>query len=124
MSIFCFFFLMIRRPPRSTLFPYTTLFRSLSGFIEASDVRVAESGGVKNDRVDPSGDAKQGVGNVPFHRTEFTAREIAADCNLDLALLRGYGLGDEAGRRLIARPLFKGPRVLTVGRRLRTACHL
>src|SRR5256885_15724409 len=25
----CFFFLMIRRPPRSTLFPYTTLFRSL-----------------------------------------------------------------------------------------------
>src|SRR5258708_25636887 len=27
---FLFFFLMIRRPPRSTLFPYTTLFRSLS----------------------------------------------------------------------------------------------
>src|SRR2546421_11310954 len=27
--IICFFFLMIRRPPRSTLFPYTTLFRSL-----------------------------------------------------------------------------------------------
>ena len=26
---FCFFFLMTRRPPRSTLFPYTTLFRSL-----------------------------------------------------------------------------------------------
>src|SRR5206468_8421724 len=27
-----FFFLMIRRPPRSTLFPYTTLFRSLSAW--------------------------------------------------------------------------------------------
>src|SRR6202008_3881119 len=27
---FCFFFLMIRRPPRSTLFPYTTLFRSIA----------------------------------------------------------------------------------------------
>src|SRR3712207_8646275 len=27
-----FFFLMIRRPPRSTLFPYTTLFRSLARF--------------------------------------------------------------------------------------------
>src|SRR2546430_13284366 len=26
--VFIFFFLMIRRPPRSTLFPYTTLFRS------------------------------------------------------------------------------------------------
>src|SRR2546423_10429161 len=30
MLCFFFFFLMIRRPPRSTLFPYTTLFRSLS----------------------------------------------------------------------------------------------
>src|SRR3712207_8586946 len=29
--MFIFFFLMIRRPPRSTLFPYTTLFRSDSG---------------------------------------------------------------------------------------------
>src|SRR2546430_9506958 len=29
LSIFLFFFLMIRRPPRSTLFPYTTLFRSI-----------------------------------------------------------------------------------------------
>src|SRR2546430_16331337 len=29
-SGFLFFFLMIRRPPRSTLFPYTTLFRSLA----------------------------------------------------------------------------------------------
>src|SRR3712207_7493458 len=28
-SYLLFFFLMIRRPPRSTLFPYTTLFRSL-----------------------------------------------------------------------------------------------
>src|SRR3712207_7541781 len=29
--MFLFFFLMIRRPPRSTLFPYTTLFRSEVG---------------------------------------------------------------------------------------------
>ena len=28
--LYIFFFLMIRRPPRSTLFPYTTLFRSIS----------------------------------------------------------------------------------------------
>src|SRR2546430_10002962 len=28
--LFLFFFLMIRRPPRSTLFPYTTLFRSVA----------------------------------------------------------------------------------------------
>src|SRR5438270_4977511 len=30
-SMLLFFFLMIRRPPRSTLFPYTTLFRSRRG---------------------------------------------------------------------------------------------
>src|SRR5438132_14324099 len=30
--LLCFFFLMIRRPPRSTLFPYTTLFRSRINF--------------------------------------------------------------------------------------------
>src|SRR3989440_1214108 len=34
LSLF-FFFLMIRRPPRSTLFPYTTLFRSRGVFVEA-----------------------------------------------------------------------------------------
>src|SRR3712207_8730755 len=30
LSVYAFFFLMIRRPPRSTLFPYTTLFRSFT----------------------------------------------------------------------------------------------
>src|SRR5256885_14606163 len=30
----CFFFLMIRRPPRSTLFPYTTLFRSAAKLVK------------------------------------------------------------------------------------------
>src|SRR2546429_4516280 len=33
---------MIRRPPRSTLFPYTTLFRSLCGAVRAGWFRVAE----------------------------------------------------------------------------------
>src|SRR5712664_3339187 len=37
-----FFFLMIRRPPRSTLFPYTTLFRSLAR--EAGPVGVRRGG--------------------------------------------------------------------------------
>src|SRR3712207_8651373 len=36
MELTSFFFLMIRRPPRSTLFPYTTLFRSA----EARSIRV------------------------------------------------------------------------------------
>src|SRR2546422_8270678 len=33
-SFFFFFFLMIRRPPRSTLFPYTTLFRSVAELLQ------------------------------------------------------------------------------------------
>src|SRR2546427_8836969 len=44
--LFIFFFLMIRRPPRSTLFPYTTLFRSsrpqlqVSGTLELAGQRM------------------------------------------------------------------------------------
>src|SRR3989441_10051611 len=42
-----FFFLMIRRPPRSTLFPYTTLFRSgLAGGVAQAHVIVAEGDGI------------------------------------------------------------------------------
>lgn len=100
------------------------LARALSGFIEATKVCVAESGGVKNDRVNPSGDTKQGFGNVPFHRTEFTAGEMKAFFNLDLALLRGYGLGDDATNLLISLALFKIRRFLTTGLRLRSACDL
>src|SRR3712207_8498473 len=33
---------MIRRPPRSTLFPYTTLFRSFDGVIPAGEVNLAK----------------------------------------------------------------------------------
>src|SRR5258708_21772688 len=42
-----FFFLMIRRPPRSTLFPYTTLFRSckLFGSLEIQMLVVSEETG-------------------------------------------------------------------------------
>src|SRR2546427_2876377 len=38
-----FFFLMIRRPPRSTLFPYTTLFRSLIRGLQGEVVRLTGS---------------------------------------------------------------------------------
>src|SRR5216684_72650 len=38
-----FFFLMIRRPPRSTLFPYTTLFRSPSLWFEGFGLVVVEA---------------------------------------------------------------------------------
>lgn len=100
------------------------LMRALSGFVEAEAVLVAESGGVKNDRVNPGGDTKQGFGNVPFHRTEFTAKSLTAYFNLDLALLRGYGLPTEAEKLLISLALLKIRRFLTIGLRLRTACDL
>lgn len=103
--------------------------RVLSGFIEARNVREAESGGVKNDWVKPGkGDEGQtsteGFGNVPFHRTEFTAERITAYFNLDLALLRGYALGEDATDLLLALSLFKVRRFLSGGLRLRTACDL
>ncbi len=100
------------------------LSRALSGFIEARNVRIAESGGVKTDHVDPKGDPKPDFGMVPFHRTEFVAESITAYFNLDVALLRGYGLGEAATNLLIALSLLKVRRFLDTGLRLRTACDL
>ncbi len=97
--------------------------RALTAFIEAEGVSVAASGGVKNDAVDPSGDTAKGFGNVPFHRDEFTGK-ITAFFNLDLALIRGFGLGADVEALLVAIALFKIQRFLRDGLRLRTACDL
>ncbi len=100
--------------------------RLLSSFIEAEGVSPVTSGGVKLDHLQPSveGGAKEGFGNVPFGRTEFVAQKITAYFNLDLATMRGYGLGDAANRLLIALSLFKIFKLLEEGLRLRTACDL
>jgi CRISPR-associated protein Csb1 len=97
--------------------------RALTGFIEARSVTVAASGGVKNDIVDPSGDTKRGFGNVPFHREEYCG-DITAYFNLDLALIRGFALGEQVDELLVALALFKIRRFLVAGLRLRTACDL
>src|SRR6266516_6253985 len=56
-----FFFLMIRRPPRSTLFPYTTLFRSL----DAGDIQaVAARGEVGGPRRSDAAQSKRGEGGT------------------------------------------------------------
>src|SRR2546429_5935921 len=47
-----FFFLMIRRPPRSTLFPYTTLFRS-AGAAAGAGVRAPHQGHDQAQRCGP-----------------------------------------------------------------------
>src|SRR3982750_4952423 len=49
MSSLVFFFLMIRRPPRSTLFPYTTLFRSIQ-YAAANDRSDSHPAGWESDR--------------------------------------------------------------------------
>lgn len=111
--------------------------RALTAFIEAGNVSVAASGGVKNDRIDPDksivlpptlvglgtkgDDGRQG--NVPFHREEFTGN-ITVFFNLDLALIRGFGLGQDVEHLLIALALFKIQKFLREGLRLRTACDL
>src|SRR2546427_11434706 len=63
-----FFFLMIRRPPRSTLFPYTTLFRSeMAGGVEAP---------VKGDRRDLQMPADR-VNECPPARLQSAFQDVA-----------------------------------------------
>lgn len=98
--------------------------RLLSAFIEASNVRPVESGGVKFDKVDPTGNASDGYGHVPFHRTEYVAGDMRAYFSLDVAALRGYGLGDQGERFLFLLALWKIRALLEGDLRLRTACDL
>src|SRR2546425_8964425 len=56
MTLF-FFFLMIRRPPRSTLFPYTTLFLSQLGGHERR--RVGHTRGIQDEEIE-AGEAHRG----------------------------------------------------------------
>src|SRR2546426_5573035 len=85
-----FFFLMIRRPPRSTLFPYTTLFRSRvfnDGPVDVIDVYVNAAA------VDGSGKVlAQGIPfvdrcRVHVDRSEEHTSELQSPCNLVCRLL-------------------------------------
>lgn len=96
--------------------------RSLSAFVEAENAKVAASGGVKNDTVNPSGDTARGFGNVPFARDEYVADEITVYFNLDLRQIRAFGLGAKVERLLIVLAFFKIRKFLAEGLRLRTAC--
>ena len=98
--------------------------RSLSAFVEAENAKVAASGGVKNDSVNPSGDTAKGFGNVPFARDEWVAENVTAYFNIDLRQIRAFGLGDDVERLLILLALFKIRKFLAEGLRLRTACDL
>src|SRR4030042_35404 len=60
-AFFFSFFLMIRRPPRSTLFPYTTLFRSGDGDHQGDRERDPPAGVERGDRVGGGGRARPAV---------------------------------------------------------------
>ncbi len=107
--------------------------RAVTGFIEARNVERVVSGGVKNSPVDPTGktqvaDAPAGekgvYSNVPYARIEYAAEKITAYFNLDLALIRGYRLGEDATALLTSLALLKVRRFLDSSLRLRTACDL
>lgn len=107
--------------------------RAVTGFIEAENVKKVISGGVKNSPVDPKGElqvaeaeaGEKGVySNVPYSRIEFTAEKIRAYFNIDLALIRGYGLPAEAYRLLVGLALLKVRRFVAGQLRLRTSCDL
>lgn len=103
--------------------------RVLSGFIEAQDVRRADSGGVKRDHVNHTqkssgGDSSEGFGSIPFARTEWTARSITASFNVDLAQLRSYALPEPAEQLLSSIARLEIATLLSAPLRLRTNCDL
>src|SRR5256885_9303488 len=74
-----FFFLMIRRPPRSTLFPYTTLFRS----IRSRDLARTGSSAAWSS----ASSAKSKVRALSAMRSEEHTSELQSPCNLVCRLL-------------------------------------
>src|SRR2546430_13556044 len=74
-----FFFLMIRRPPRSTLFPYTTLFRSVL------DLRRLETGARRVREVDVADRAFGALDDLC--RSEEHTSELQSQSNLVCRLL-------------------------------------
>lgn len=102
--------------------------RAVTGFIEAVDVRPANSGGVKRDEVrhqiGETGGAAEGYGFVPYHRTEYTAGHIWASFAIDLGQIAAYGLPEPAPALLEAIARWQVRALLDAGLRLRTACDL
>src|SRR5256885_5667506 len=72
---------MIRRPPRSTLFPYTTLFRSRSG--SGEDCRRP----MRTCRKARGGGAKEAKNRLKTLRSEEHTSELQSPCNLVCRLL-------------------------------------
>jgi CRISPR-associated protein Csb1 len=74
--------------------------------------------------VEGTGGATEGYGFVPFHRTEYVARDIVASFCVDLDQLASYGLPPEAADLLAALARWEVRSLLDHGFRPRTACDL
>src|ERR1044072_8646395 len=113
----CFFFLMIRRPPRSTLFPYTTLFRSVIRTLELPRVDLsraiekeatdgmaeADGAGMRHDRDGARSDAPCVSGRAVedlIDHLQFDEVVAAADrADLRVARIRRARARDVVGER-------------------------
>src|SRR2546430_13154447 len=81
---------MIRRPPRSTLFPYTTLFRSVVGYSQTNTGAIHAflySSGVMYDLNDLIPAASGWVLQVAYSRSEEHTSELQSQSNLVCRLL-------------------------------------
>src|SRR5256885_7958802 len=89
-----FFFLMIRRPPRSTLFPYTTLFRSADVVVVGHEADLDRFGLVGRDET----------------RSEEHTSELQSPCNLVCRLLleKKKPAVVRVGAQLVTHPAIEG----------------
>src|SRR5688572_31177510 len=79
---------MIRRPPRSTLFPYTTLFRSLFAQGRIDIIRRAQLARARTGQLRPHrGDEWFGIGHSSPRRSEEHTSELQSQSNLVCRLL-------------------------------------
>src|SRR5256885_11856034 len=91
-TLLYFFFLMIRRPPRSTLFPYTTLFRSEEIFNRYALVHFRPPPGRAASPSDDSvwlfvSPCSQRLAALGVNRSEEHTSELQSPCNLVCRLL-------------------------------------
>src|SRR5205807_9825430 len=82
-----FFFLMIRRPPRSTLFPYTTLFRSIRRRNRPARRSGAPASRARRGDHPRSGAGIRGRRRFRGGRSEEHTSELQSPCNLVCRLL-------------------------------------
>src|SRR5256886_17594907 len=111
---------MIRRPPRSTLFPYTTLFRSARD-LPAVLERLETGAEALRARGDTGESLTEAVAALEHLRLALVKRQsgVGSPSDLTLVLERAKEIGDHVERRLAA----GGEREGAIGERPRRVCR-